>query len=147
MIQLYKYRYTCTHVYIHIFIPRFFSHLAYYKLLSGSLYYTLGACCLAIVYKAVCISESQTSNLSPPHTFSLVCVCVCVCVCERARICACAQARMRMCAKSLRSYPTFCNSMDYVTPQAPLSLGFFREDYWVGKSVSRGSSPLRPLKS
>ena len=36
-----------------------------------------------------------------------------------------------MCAKSLHSYPTLCNSVD-CTRQAPLSMGFARQKYWSG---------------
>ena len=54
-------------------------------------------------------------------------VCVCVWLCE--------------CAKSLQSYPTLCNTMDgiwlFVTQwtvahQAPLSMGFSRQEYCSG---------------
>jgi len=67
VIRLYKYTYTCVHADIHLFILRFFAHLGYYKILSGSLYYTLGACCLAILYIAVCISE----KVMAPHSSTL----------------------------------------------------------------------------
>ena len=33
-------------------------------------------------------------------------------------------------AKSLQSCPTLCNPMD--AHQAPLSLGFSRQEYWIG---------------
>ena len=33
-------------------------------------------------------------------------------------------------AKSLQSRPTFCDPMDCVTHQAPLSVGFSRQEYW-----------------
>ena len=33
-------------------------------------------------------------------------------------------------AKSLQSYPTLCDSMNCVTHQAPLSMGFSRQEYW-----------------
>ena len=44
-----------------------------------------------------------------------MCVCVCVCVCARAN--------------SLQSRLTLCDPMD-CSPQAPLSVGFPREEYW-----------------
>ena len=47
-----------------------------------------------------------------------VCMCVCVCVCARVRTCA-------------QSYMTICHSMT-VTLQAPLSMGFPRQEYWSG---------------
>ena len=34
-------------------------------------------------------------------------------------------------AKSLQSCPTLCNPMDY-SCQAPLSVGFSRQEYWSG---------------
>ena len=34
-------------------------------------------------------------------------------------------------AKSLQLYPTLCNPTDS-NPQAPLSLGFSRQEYWSG---------------
>ena len=33
--------------------------------------------------------------------------------------------------KSLQLCPTFCNPMDY-SPPAPLSMGFSRQEYWIG---------------
>ena len=36
-----------------------------------------------------------------------------------------------MCAKSLQSCPTPCDPMD-VAHQAPLSMGFSRQEYWTG---------------
>ena len=34
-----------------------------------------------------------------------------------------------MCAQTC---PTLCKPMDYIAHQAPLSMGFFRQDYWSG---------------
>ena len=31
--------------------------------------------------------------------------------------------------------PTQCDPMDYIAHQAPLSMGFFRQEYWSGLSV------------
>ena len=36
------------------------------------------------------------------------------------------------CAKSFRSCLTIFNPMDYIACQAPLSMGFFRQEYWSG---------------
>ena len=47
-----------------------------------------------------------------------ICVCVCVCVC--------------VCAPSLQSCLTVCDPMDCVAHQAPLSMGFSRQEYWSG---------------
>ena len=37
-----------------------------------------------------------------------------------------------MCAKSLQSCPILCYPMDTVLLQAPLSVGFSRQEYWSG---------------
>ena len=39
--------------------------------------------------------------------------------------------RACMRAKSLQSCPTLCDPMD-CSPQAPLSMGFSRQEYWSG---------------
>ena len=55
-----------------------------------------------------------------------VCVCVCVCVLVA------------------QSCPTFCNSMDYIAHQAPLSLGFSSQEYRSsGHCLLQGSSRPR----
>ena len=36
------------------------------------------------------------------------------------------------CAKSLQWYLTLCDPMDCIAHQAPLSMGFSREEYWSG---------------
>ena len=46
-----------------------------------------------------------------------MCVCVCVCVCVYVLV-------THLC-------PTLCNPMD-CSPQAPLSTGFSRQEYWNG---------------
>ena len=53
-----------------------------------------------------------------------VCVCVCVYVC----VCVCMHAML------LYSCPTLCNSVEYIALQAPLSMGFSRQEYWSGLS-------------
>ena len=40
-------------------------------------------------------------------------------------ICAC------ICANSLQPFPTLCSPMDH-TRQAPLSMGFVRQEFWSG---------------
>ena len=35
-------------------------------------------------------------------------------------------------AKLLQSCPTLCDPMDYIACQAPLSMGFSRQEYWSG---------------
>ena len=59
------------------------------------------------------------------HLFYCVCVCVCVCVCARAR----AHVRAHTCM--------FSHVWLFATPwtvarQAPLSMGFSRQEYWSG---------------
>ena len=64
-----------------------------------------------------------------------VCVCVCVCVCARTHslyavcVCVCVYVRARMRAHSAVSDSwrlTDCSC------QAPLSMGFSRQEYWSG---------------
>ena len=37
-----------------------------------------------------------------------------------------------VCARSLQSCLTLCDSMDYIAHQAPLTMGFSRQEYWSG---------------
>ena len=37
-----------------------------------------------------------------------------------------------VCVSSLQSCPTLCNPMDCIARQAPLSMGFFGQEYWSG---------------
>ena len=48
------------------------------------------------------------------------------------QLCVCAHAH----AKSLQSYTTLCDTMDCVARQAPLSVGFSRQEYWSGLPCS-----------
>ena len=34
--------------------------------------------------------------------------------------------------QALQSCPTLCDCIDYITCQAPLSMEFFRQEYWSG---------------
>ena len=36
--------------------------------------------------------------------------------------------------KLLQLYLTLCNPMDYIAHQAPLCMGFYRQEYWSGLS-------------
>ena len=45
-----------------------------------------------------------------------------------------------VCAKLLQSCPSLCNRMD-CSPWAPLSMGFFRQEYWSGLSSPSGNLP------
>ena len=49
-----------------------------------------------------------------------------------------------MCAKSLPSCLTLCDPMDY-SCQAPLSLGFSRQEYWSGYALLQGIFPTQRL--
>ena len=77
----------------------------------------------------VCLSASlkRTSQLCPPAQqcmlrFSIcVCVCVRVCVCEGVCVCVCARAHTHMLSCSVLS--------DSLARQAPLSMGFPRQEY------------------
>ena len=64
-----------------------------------------------------------------------VCVCECVCVCVYVYVCVyvctCLCVCVRVHAQSLQSCPTPCDPMDW-SPQAPLSVGFSRQEYWSG---------------
>ena len=66
---------------------------------------------------------------------SRVCVCVCVCVCVRARECM---------LSGFSCVPLFA-ILWTVALQAPLSMGFSRQEYWswVAMPFSRGSSQAR----
>ena len=55
------------------------------------------------------------------HVCVWMCVCVCVCVCVRARACA----------KLLYLFRLFATLWS-VARQAPLSMGFSRQEYWSG---------------
>ena len=75
----------------------------------------------------------QVDSLPLSHLGNRVCVCVCVRVRVRARACVCV-------AKSLQSCLTLCDPIDS-SPQAPLSMGFSRQEYWSGLS-----SPLQVIQ-
>ena len=62
--------------------------------------------------------------------------------------------RLRVCvhAKSLKSGPTLCDPMDFVTRQAHLSMGFSRQEYWSGLPCpspgnlpNPGNKPVSPV--
>ena len=67
-----------------------------------------------------------------------VCVCVCVWVCERARVYSVAQLCLALCD------PMDCS----VAHQAPLSMGFSRQEYWSGLHfLLQGFFPNPGIKS
>ena len=58
-LDIYIYMYVCIYTYIYIYIYVLFQILFSYRLLQNtewsSLYYTVGSCCLPILYIVVCI--------------------------------------------------------------------------------------------
>ena len=48
-------------------------------------------------------------------------------------------------AKSLQLRLTLCDPMDFAARQAPLSMGFSRQEYWSGLPCPPQGSNLRPL--
>ena len=69
--------------------------------------------------------QAGSLPLAPPGKPGHVRVCVCalrVCVCA-LRVCVCAQ---------LLSHVWLCATLWIVAFQAPLSMGFFRQEYWSG---------------
>ena len=77
------------------------------------------------------VNKTQVSN-----TKGCVCVCVCVCVCARTRVCAhaCACARVCVCVHvhQLTSVVSSSAALWTVARQAPLSMGFSRQEYRSG---------------
>ena len=51
---------------------------------------------------------------------------------------------MTSCAKSLQSRLTLCNPMYCIAHQAPLSMKFFRQEYWSGLPFSSLGDLLDP---
>ena len=62
------------------------------------------------------------------HQSSLECVCVCVCVC----LCVCVSVCVCMCVLVTQSCLTISGTRTTVACQAPLSMGFSRQEYWSG---------------
>ena len=76
-----------------------------------------------------------------------VCVCVCVCVCARVCVCVCE----RVCVCTLSHVQLFVTPWS-VAHQAPLSVGFSRQEHWSGLPCSSpgdlpypGIEPTSPL--
>lgn len=63
VIQLYIYIHILFHIIFHCGLLQDIGH--------SSLCYTMGPCCLSVLYVVVCISSSQTPGLSLPHYFPL----------------------------------------------------------------------------
>ena len=97
------YRYTYTGVYTHTFLFHILFHygLAQNTEYSSLCYYTVGPCCLYILYIIACISEDC---LGSPCLFTIYQFCY-------QQITAAAAA-----AKSLQSCPTLCDPMDCSLP-------------------------------
>ena len=54
------------HTYIYILFPILFHYGLLQDIEYSSLCYTVGPCCLSVLYTVVCICSSQTPNLSLP---------------------------------------------------------------------------------
>ena len=79
------------------------------------------------------------------YVYICMCVCVCIymCMCIYVYVCMCVCVYMYIClhiyththmhvhSQSLQSCLTLCNPMD-CSYQAPLSMGFSRQEYWSG---------------
>ena len=65
-----------------------------------------------ILYMFQCHSPKSSHPLLLPQSPKLSCACVCY--------------------KLLQSYLTLCDPMDCIARQAPLSMGFSRQEYWSG---------------
>ena len=85
---------------------------------------------LTAVHKTNCQKYNNIDSIKNFEFLKFVCVCVCVCVC--AQLC-----------------PPLCNSVDF---QAPLSVGFPRQEYWRGLPFpppgdlpNAGTEPLSPV--
>ena len=75
--------------------------------------------------------SSAWNCLSPASVYPPVCVCVCVCVRAHAPACACVHTCMH--AQLLSPVWLFAAPWP-VAHQAPLSMGFPRQEYWSGLS-------------
>ena len=97
---------------------------------GGALIFTVmynseGGKCLLSRPKSWCARDGERTWEHTVADIPSLHVSVWVCVCNRhdpnshnGRVCVCAQLS-----------PTLCNPMDY-SPQAPLSIGFPRQEYW-----------------
>ena len=50
-----------------------------------------------------------------------------------------------MCILVAQSCPTLCDPMGYIAHQAPLSVGFSRQEYWSGLPFPSGIFPTQGL--
>ena len=60
------------YTYISIFLFHILFHVAYYKILHTIPCYTVGPCCLSLLYIAVCTCHSQIPNVFLPHLLPLL---------------------------------------------------------------------------
>ena len=68
--------------------------------------------------------QGTGSHVPQPKPGTTVCVCVCVCVCVSVCVCVCVH----------QSLSHVFATPGFVTCQAPLSVEFFRQEYWNGLS-------------
>ena len=81
-----------------------------------------------VVWCPVGVSREDQQDSRQALCVCVVCVCVCVCMC--VRVCVCARARASGLCRSVVS-DSFVTSWT-VAHQAPLSMGFSRQEYWSG---------------
>ena len=79
--------------------------------------HTHNCCCCSVAQSCLTlcdsVSDCSTPGLPVPHQEEYIYIWLCVCVCSVAQLC-----------------PTLWDPMDY---QAPLSMGFSRQEYWSGQ--------------
>ena len=49
-----------------------------------------------------------------------------------------------LCMLTTQSCPTLCDPMDYIARQAPVSMGFSRQEYWSGLPFPSPGNPPKP---
>ena len=99
------------------------------------------ACCLESVWALTALLSLTIRTLHPKVSGDLPTACYSL------RVPHCTSSADCVCTQSLQSCPTLCNPMNCSppSPQAPLSVGFSRQEYWTGLlcPLFRGSSDPR----
>ena len=84
-----------------------------------------GALCHSLIFTSLGSFHSLVVvefNPFQPQKILLASTCVCVCMC----VCVCTHVLV------IQPCLTLCDLMDYIAHQAPLSMGFPRQEYWSG---------------
>ena len=133
-IQFYIYIYVCIYIYAHFFIVFHYGLSQDIEYINSSLGYTVGPCCLSILHIVVCICWSQPPNPPLSHlTSRLVCsLCLWICFCFVDKF-ICVVFKIPHISDGLvtKLCPTLATPWT-VTYQAPLSMGFSRQEHWGG---------------